>query len=75
MVPAVPWVIRSSGKAWDGEVHVLRDAHYSGATRTPESQRVVWIASSSKPKPIREKAVRKKQGPPPPLVWGKTAWD
>ena len=38
----MPWVLASTGQLYTGETHQLAGTTYSGATRTPESRRLVW---------------------------------
>lgn len=65
----------NSGVSYDGPTHELAGVTYSGATRTPDSRRLVWVeappkkpnATPSKPKP----PAKKKE----PRAKGASAWD
>lgn len=68
------WVIASSGEDYVGEVHELFGKTYSGATRTPESRRLIEVPDApTKPSSMQKpRAPRPKQ---PPKPKGATAWD
>lgn len=49
------WVYASDAMEYDGPVHVLAGTTYSGATRTPESRRLIEVPDAPKPKTAAEK--------------------
>ena len=49
------WVFASSGEDYIGETHTLAGNVYSGATRTPESRRLIEVPDAPKPKTAAEK--------------------
>lgn len=49
------WVYASDATEYDGPVHVLAGTTYSGATRTPESRRLIEVPDAPKPKTAAEK--------------------
>ena len=65
----------NSGAAYNGATHELAGNTYSGATRTPASQRLTWVDEPRKiPKPSSsmQKPAKKKQTPSAKRT---TAWD
>lgn len=69
------WKFKNSEEEWAGPTHELVGRTFTGATRTAESQPLVWVeakpkkptATSSKPKQPRKKKTPKPKGA--------TAWD
>ena len=53
------WVIASNGEAYNGPTHELAGVTYSGATRTPSSQRLSYVDKPA-PKPAPKKTAAKK---------------
>ena len=50
------WVFANTGEEYVGETHELLGKTYSGATRTPDSRRVEFVADKpSKPSTSRSK--------------------
>ena len=49
------WVFASSGEDYVGETHTLAGSVYSGATRTPESRRLIQVPDAPKPKTAAQK--------------------
>ena len=71
----MPWRFKNSKEEWGGQTHELAGRTFTGATRTPQSQPLVWIEAKPKkptPPPSKPKQPRKKQ---PPKPKGATAWD
>jgi hypothetical protein len=71
----MPWKFKNSEEEWGGQTHELAGRTFTGATRTPQSQPLVWIEAEPKkptPPPSKPKRPRKKQ---PPKPKGATAWD
>jgi hypothetical protein len=52
------WIIASSGEAYDGDTHVIAGTTYSGKTRTPSSQRLLFVDKPA-PKPAPKSVVKK----------------
>ena len=40
------WKIASSGEAYDGPTHVIAETTYTGATRKPDTRRLLFIADA-----------------------------
>ena len=57
------WKIANSGEAYDGPTHVLAGITYTGATRKPETKRLLFIADAEvKPaKPKKTAKVKKEK--------------
>lgn len=50
----------ADGTPYEGPTHTLAGVNYSGATRTPESRRLIKVADAPKT-PVEKKAPRKKK--------------
>lgn len=57
------WKIANTEEYWDGPTHKLGAVTYSGATRTPESRRLVSAPEVEIKKPVRRKRVSKSAKP------------
>ena len=71
----MPWKFKNTDTEWSGETHELAGRTFTGATRTPSSQPLVWVEAAAvkkTPTPSKPKQPRKKQ---PPKPKGATAWD
>ena len=71
----MPWKFKNSDEEWSGETHELAGRTFTGKTRTPMSQPLVWVEETTvkkTPTPSKPKQPRKKQ---PPKPKGATAWD
>lgn len=54
------WARAISGELYEGETHELAGVTYTGKTRTPLSQRLVWVPAPE-PVPVpQQKRTRKK---------------
>ena len=57
------WVFANTGEDYEGETHELAGHTYSGATRTPESRRLIEVPARptrapSKPSTAKKKAAK-----------------
>tara|TARA_R110000803_G_scaffold195234_1_gene258420 strand:- start:415 stop:588 length:174 start_codon:yes stop_codon:yes gene_type:complete len=53
------WKFSNNGEAYYGPTHTLADIVFSGATRTPNSRRLTFIAEAEVKKPGPKKAAKK----------------
>jgi len=54
------WTRAINGEVYEGETHELAGVTYSGKTRTPLSQRLVWVADPI-PAPLPQQKPAKKK--------------
>lgn len=57
------WARAINGEVYDGETHELAGVTYTGKTRTPLSQRLVWIDTPEPTPPSKQKVAETKRKP------------